>query len=153
MITLLTFHGYKVHFNISFLRWIALKQTICRKLFQRLTIYISDVYRKHRTVFRCLTVHKKKLESYSSPCPCRCECLPVDQYVIVHCLTLASWEVVTKVCLSSQAKPLAWCKRWASADRKRKKISFLNALQQRKQPYICSLFTEMWRVILQTLIK
>lgn len=38
-------------------------------------------------------------------------CLLAAQYVIVHCLMLASWEAVTKVCSSTQARPLTWCNR------------------------------------------
>lgn len=33
-------------------------------------------------------------------------CMLAAQYVIVHCLMLASWEAVTSVCSSTQARPL-----------------------------------------------
>lgn len=43
--------------------------------------------------------------------------MPAAQYLIHHCLTLASGEVVTRVFSSIQARPLTWCNRWVSADK------------------------------------
>lgn len=37
------------------------------------------------------------------------------QYLIVHCLMLASWEVVTSVFSLIQARLLMWCNLWVSA--------------------------------------
>lgn len=60
---------------------------------------------------------ERKTEVYSSPCPGDVEvCQRAAQYVIVHCLMLASWEVVTRVFSSIQARPLTWCNLWESAD-------------------------------------
>lgn len=53
----------------------------------------------------------------SSPWTWKWGLAPAAQYLINHCLTLASGAVVTRVLSSIQARPLMWCNRWVSADK------------------------------------
>lgn len=99
------------------------------ELFPAMTIYNSDVYRQHRTPFRQWKYSKKKkkgeggkqrkerLNSTVVLVPGDVDVrLRAAQSVIVHCLMVPSWEAVTRVCSSIQARPLTWCNLWASAD-------------------------------------
>lgn len=89
---------------------------------QPLTANASGVYRQHRSSIRewKYRFKKRKTGVYSSPWPWKCSLLPAAQCLIIHCLTQASVEVVTKVFWSIQARPLMWCNRWVSADKGRR---------------------------------
>lgn len=60
------------------------------------------------------------------------------QYLRVHCLMQASWEPVTRVWSSIQARSLTWCNRWVSAEIKAWKNLVVKMSQHRGKRFIAS---------------